>query len=70
MKIPDVVPGHWFHIRWPLFGADHRIRDVEVAAHAEAVGLCEKAGAVPLWVILDDVPDDYRVGFLLSSFGP
>ena len=50
--------------------ADHLGATVDIAAHAEATGLCEKLGAVALWVILDDIPDDYRVGFLLTSVGP
>ncbi len=50
--------------------ADHLGRTVDISAHAETSGLCEKFGAVALWVILDDVPDDYRVGFVLTSVGP
>ena len=50
--------------------ADHLGRTVDISAHAETSGLCEKFGAVALWVILDDVPDDYRVGFVLTSIGP
>ena len=50
--------------------ADHLSRAVDISAHAEATGLCEKFGALALWVILDDVPDDYLVGFILTSVGP
>ena len=50
--------------------ADHPSRAVAIDVHAEATGSCEKAWAIALWVVLDDVPDDYRVGFTLTSAGP
>ena len=50
--------------------ADHPSATVDISARAEATGLCEKLGAEAVWVVLSDVPANYRVGFLLTSVGP
>ena len=49
--------------------ADHLGRTVDISVHVETSGLCEKFGAAALWVILDDVPGDYPVRFMLTSAG-
>ena len=46
------------------------LQTVTVNVHAETESLCERFAAEAVWVILDDVPDGYRVAFLLESSGP
>ena len=48
--------------------AEHTIKDVQVHVHGEQSGSCEKAWAQPVWVLLEDIPDNYHIGFLLEYF--
>ena len=41
-------------------------KTVQVDVRATQTGLCEKAWAEPMWVLVPDVPADYRGGFLLG----
>jgi hypothetical protein len=46
---------------------DHASKSFAIGVSAIAEGLCEKFSAEARWVIVEGVPDDYRVGFLLNS---
>ncbi|MBC8279414.1 MAG: hypothetical protein H8E48_01385 [Chloroflexi bacterium] len=44
----------------------HLSRSVDVYVDAGQTAGCEKAWAQPVWLALEDIPQDYSIGFTLS----
>ncbi|MCH9002477.1 MAG: hypothetical protein IIC02_07865, partial [Planctomycetes bacterium] len=68
MLVGTVITGSGcsFKVVTPLVLMRHLDKTVTVYVEAEQTGLCEKAWAQPVWLVLEDIPKDYSAGFILS----
>ncbi len=62
-----VVTGTGCSFEAQVTGVRSSFEMVDVSVRAVQTGLCEKFGAIALWVILDDVPADHRVSFIVET---
>ena len=68
MLVGTVVTGSGcsFETVTPLVLMRHLGKTVDVYVEAEQTGTCEKAWAQPVWLVIQDVPKDYSVSFILA----
>ncbi|MCH7738028.1 MAG: hypothetical protein IH872_11585 [Chloroflexi bacterium] len=68
MLVGTVITGSGcsFEVVTPLVLMRHLAKTVDVHVEAEQTGLCEKAWAQPVWLVLQEVPKDYSAGFILT----
>ena len=68
MLVGTVITGSGcsFEVVAPLVLMRHLGKTVDVYVEAEQTGTCEKAWAQPVWLVIQDVPKDYSVSFILS----
>ena len=55
-----------FAVQVPSVFVHHLSKTVSVRVEAVQTGLCEKAWAVPVWLVVQEVPKDYSASFILS----
>ena len=55
-----------FDVVIPLVFMQHLGRTVDISVEATQTGLCEKAWAQPVWLVVQEVPKDYSANFNLS----
>ena len=46
--------------------AEHLLKDVRAEIRAVQSGQCEKAWAVPVWLLVEGIPAEYSGSFLLD----
>jgi len=68
MLVGTVITGSGcgFEVWAPLVIMQHLGKNVDVYVNATQTGLCEKAWAQPVWLIVREVPKDYSASFILS----
>ena len=68
MLVGTVITGSGcgFEAWVPLVFMQHLSRTVDINVAATQTGLCEKAWAQPVWLIVQEVPKDYSASFILS----
>ena len=68
MLVGTVITGSGcsFEAVTPLVLMRHLGKTLDVYVEAEQTGTCEKAWAQPVWLVIQDVPKDYTVSFVLS----
>lgn len=68
MLVGTVITGSGcsFEVVTPLVLMRNLGKTVDVYVEAEQTGTCEKAWAQPVWLVIQDVPKDYSVSFVLS----
>ncbi|MCH8801584.1 MAG: hypothetical protein IH963_11810 [Chloroflexi bacterium] len=55
-----------FEVVTPLVIMRHPEKTVDVYVEADQTGLCEKAWAEPVWLVIHEIPKEYSASFILS----